>query len=224
MLTKLKKQLFDVYKKTIINYGLDNKEIIPIEKEVFTKLKHFYVSGVPLSIHLRMRPVLPPGRCYERRFYIALALDNAVVADGKIKSLESKTEKDRSGHGWVEKDGWVYDPTTLYKYKKELYYKIHRPYDLEYYYYDEYSEYPFYKYLKETKLEDLKPNGKKRLFLISTIPVIQEIVRLSNNQEVIEELNEYLADIEYDYLEVQNELNEAMNLFLKEEADKRLVK
>ena len=58
------------------------------------------------------------------------AFDNAVLVRGKTKNLELKYGKEHSGHGWIEMDDYVYDPTWCAKIKKDLYYKMLKPYDL----------------------------------------------------------------------------------------------
>ena len=47
-----------------------------------------------------------------------LAQPSSILVRGNIKTLEYKYGKEKSRHGWIEMDDYVYDPTSLYKYKK----------------------------------------------------------------------------------------------------------
>ena len=59
-----------------------------------------------------------------------LAQPSSILVRGNIKTLEYKYGNEKSRHGWIEIDDYVYDQTSLYKYKKDLYYKIYEPTDI----------------------------------------------------------------------------------------------
>ncbi|MBO4726382.1 MAG: hypothetical protein J5598_02145, partial [Clostridia bacterium] len=64
------------------------------------------------------------GYCFERSFLMFMCLNDALWVNGKNKSLELAYGKDDAYHAWVEVGNYVYDPTTLSKYQKDLYYKM----------------------------------------------------------------------------------------------------
>ena len=55
------------------------------------------------------------------------------------------------------------------------------------------------------------PYGKKRLELSIIIPLIQDMTKYSTNEEFIKDVNDYIESIQYDILEINNELNELMD-------------
>lgn len=59
--------------------------------------------------------------------YMFFCLDNAILVRGDIKSLELQSGPYDAFHGWIELDNYVYDPTALMRFDKDLYYQIYQP-------------------------------------------------------------------------------------------------
>ena len=90
-------------------------------------------------------------------------------------------------------DDYVYDPTSLYKYKKDLYYKIYEPTSITKITTEDYIKEKKEEYYKTKKaLEDYLPDGDNRIDLYSLIPILEEIVLLTN-----EEIENYFKLIKY---------------------------
>ena len=64
-----------------------------------------------------------------------------------------KHGKNHSGHGWIELDNYVYDPTHLMRFDKDLYYKMFCPTKVK-----KYSTKDYMKNNKEL-YEDIKNNA-----------------------------------------------------------------
>lgn len=122
-----------------------------------------------------------------------LAQPSSILVRGNIKTLEYKYGNEKSRHGWIEIDDYVYDQTSLYKYKKDLYYKIYEPTDITKITTEDYIKEKKEEYYKTKKvLEDYLPDGDNRIDLYSLITILEEIVLLTN-----EEIENYFKLIKY---------------------------
>ena len=122
-----------------------------------------------------------------------LAQPSSILVRGNIKTLEYKYGNEKSRHGWIEIDDYVYDQTSLYKYKKDLYYKIYEPTSITKITTEDYIKENKEEYYKTKKaLEDYLPDGDNRIDLYSLITILEEIVLLTN-----EEIENYFKLIKY---------------------------
>lgn len=95
--------------------------IVPYEQELIDKLRNFNIKGVPLSIIVLCFDACN-GNCYGTSVYLTSGMDNFKLIHGNINIYP---ENGFHNHSWVEKDGYVYDPTDGFKYEKELYYQLY---------------------------------------------------------------------------------------------------
>ena len=207
MFRNLRKKLYQERLHLLFQEGKANGEILPFEDELFERLNHVYLNGIPITFHLKyIRPIphLQPGQCYDRSLWITMGMDDAVLVRGDNKDLEFAYGKENAGHGWVEKDGWVYDTSLLLKIKKERYYQMYLPSHVHYYSYEEYSNREWYQDIISTTLDDLKADGFKRFWLSVTIPPIEDIASKSHNSEFQDLLKQHLESIHYDYDEISS--------------------
>lgn len=199
MFDKLKKDLYFKKANIIFRNGILNKEIEPFNDDFYNELAKTYIFGLPVSIHIKyLKPNRPPGKCFERSLYMFLAQPSSILVRGNIKTLEYKYGKENSRHGWIEMDDYVYDPTSLYKYKKDLYYKIYEPTDITKTTKEDYIKENKEEYYKTKKtLEDYLPDGDNRIDLYSLIPILEEIVLLINDETFNKEIENYFKLIKY---------------------------
>ena len=145
--------------------------------------------------------------------------EDAKLVRGDNKDLELLYGKENAGHGWVEIGDYVYDPSTMKRYDKDLYYKIFEPSNIYKGSKEEYCSYQenkkLYDDIQSTTIDDYKPNGRKRVELAVIIPVIRELAKASENQEFIDDLNAYLTKIQYNEEQVYNALNEKVEQIRK---------
>lgn len=215
MFDSIKKRLYFCKMQLLFNQGMTDKKIIPFDDEFYEKLNHTYISGLPVAIHIKyLKPIVSPGKCYDRSLYMFFCFDDAILVRGDNKDLELRYGKDNAGHGWIEMDSYVYDPSLMMKFDKDLYYEIYKPTNVSKCTKQEYCStrecQEFYTNIKNTIVDDFKPYGRKRLELSMTMPLIIGIAQNSGNQEFINELNNFIALIQYDEEKVYIELNEAM--------------
>lgn len=215
MFDNIKKSLYFSKMQLLLDKGIADKKIIPFDDEFYEKLNHTYISGLPVSIHIKyLKPIVGPGKCYDRSLYMFFCFDDAILVRGDNKDLELRYGKDSSGHGWIEMDNYVYDPSLMMRFDKDLYYEIYKPTKVSKCTKEEYCStrecQELYSDIENTTIDDFKLYGKKRIELSVTMPLIMGIAQNSGNQEFIDELNDFIALIQYDEEEVYNELNEAM--------------
>lgn len=209
MFNEIKKTLYFTKRNLLYQKGIKNGDIVPFDDELYKKLSNTFISGLPVSIHIKH---LTPqrvgiGRCIDRSLYMFLCFDDALLVRGDEKNLELEYGKDRSYHGWIEKDNYVYDPYYLLRFDKDLYYKMFCPKKIEKYTIEDYktTNKKYYEDIKNTTLDDFKINGRKRDDLFIIIPIIKETASLSNNEEFKKDLNDYLESIEYDEEQIYNQ-------------------
>ena len=115
----------------LLKKGVEDGNIVPFDDEFYEKLSYTYIKCLPVSIHMKyLKHILRPGKCYDRSLYIFFCFPNAVLVHGDNKDLELKYGKEKAGHGWIEMDGYCYDPTLLLRFKKETFYEIYKPYNV----------------------------------------------------------------------------------------------
>lgn len=216
MFDNLKKKLYFLKSNLLLDEGLRNGNIVPFEDDLYDRLSKVYFNGYPLSIQIKyLKPMVSPGQCEDRSWFIAMGFDDALWVSGDVKNLELNYGKDSAWHFWVEHGDWVYDPTLLYKFKKEVYYRIYAPSNLQYRKPEDYKKHEWYQDVVNTTIEDLKPGGKKRVHLCISIPLVRRIAEMSNNSDFVNELEQHLKLIEYDHKQVADELNESIANFTR---------
>lgn len=203
----------------LFGQGVINKKIVPFDDEFYEKMSHTYISGLPVSIHIKyLKPTMAPGKCYDRSLYMFFCFDNAILVRGDNKDLELKYGKKNAGHGWIEIDNYVYDASLLLRFDKDLYYEIYKPTNLKKCSIKQYCKSKeckdLYEEVKSTTIDDFKPNGKRRLELPIIIPVISSIASLSNDEQFKLDLNTYLEEISYDEKGIYNEIETKMQKVL----------
>ena len=192
--------------------GLNKGKIVPFDDSFYEELNHTYISGLPVSIHIKhLKPVDGDvGKCYDRSLYMFFCFDDAKLVRADIKYLELRYGKDHAGHGWIERGNYVYDPSMLARVDKDLYYKMYMPSNIKKFTKEDYcaieGNKKLYEDIVETTIDDFKPYGKKRTDLATTIPLLLSIAKMSENKDFEAELGEWLSTIEYDEKEVLDEL------------------
>ena len=94
------------------------------------------------------------------------------------------------------------------RFDKDLYYEIYSPTNIRKVNKEDYKKVgsSFYDEVMSTTIEDFQPGGRKRTDLCSIIPIVKEIVMISNNDDLKKEFDEYLEMIQYDEKQIQDEL------------------
>lgn len=208
----LKDILYKTKRRIMLEKAWNRGLIKPFDEDLYERLSKVYVACLPLTIQLKYyKPEVGDfGDCYARSTYLTTGFDDATLVRGVRKDMEQAYGEGNGGHGWVENDGWVYDPTSLLMYRKDIYYKAYGVSDVTSYSKEVYSKSKLYQGIINTSIDDFKPGGDKRTDLIMIIPFTERIAQLKKDNGFIEELNEFLEEIEYDYESIIKELQEDM--------------
>lgn len=208
MFDELRKKLFfakfRVYETKMEQEG----RITEFDEEIYEKMKNTIISCFPVSFYIKhSKHMFPIGTCYDRSLYMFLALDNAVLCRGNNKDLEYNYGKGHGGHGWVEVGDYVYDPSIMAKFEKDVYYKLYGTTDImrvdKETYLREHSD--FVDSVVCTDLNEFRPGGKRRLDLGILVIQIRAIASMVDDEEFKKDLAEYLETIEYDAAQIQKE-------------------
>lgn len=65
------------------------------------------------------------GNCYSVSVYLSKGMTSFRLVHGNVNSFPKN--EDYPNHSWVERDGYVYDPTDGYKWEREFYYQVYEP-------------------------------------------------------------------------------------------------
>jgi len=191
---KKQKPTFLDYGVYLANKGLAEGEAQPFPKEVYERLSHYIFYGLPVSIEIKyLMPLVGPGKCYERSWLLTMAFDECYLVRGDLKDYGISYGKEHAGHGWVEADGWIYDPTSLYRYKKDLFYKIHKPRRVVKIAKPKFQNDEEYKKCASPKIE-------KQSLLIKIL-ITYAIAELREDKDFINEIAEYLRNLGYDSID-----------------------
>ncbi len=112
---------YDVDKE--IRDGIKKGTIKQFDAAFYSQFNGKYFAGLPIYHYLQKMNM---RKCYDTSAILALAMDcNCFISRGELKNL-SREINSYFGHGWVEKDGLIYDTTWQIITSKELYYRIFR--------------------------------------------------------------------------------------------------
>lgn len=226
MLDNIKNYLYMKKVEVLFKQGIKDGRIVSYEDEFYEKLSHTYISGLPVSIHIKyLRPQgKRPGKCYDRSLMMFLSIDESILVTADLKNFEISNGKDGAFHYWIELGDYVYDPTYLQRFDKDLYYKMFEPTNIEKCNKEEYcllgENKKFYEDIKSTTIDDYKPSGKRRLELAAVVPLVSGIAELSGDEQFVSDLNKYLEEVNYNEEQINNEIDLALQKIVKQKITK----
>lgn len=98
-------------------------KILPYEDELIEQLRNYNIKGVPLSILVLCFDACNKN-CYAISVHLTIGMGEFKLVHGDVNIYP---KCDYPNHSWVERNGYVYDPTDGFRYEKDLYYKIYQP-------------------------------------------------------------------------------------------------
>lgn len=218
MFDNLKKTLCFSKMQLLFNKGLAEGQIVPFDDEFYNKMSNTFFSCIPIYMHIKyLKPIAPPGKCYDRSLFMFFCFDDALLVCGDVKDLELRFGKENAGHGWIEIGNYVYDPSSTLRFDRDLYYKIYSPTNVSKATKEDYIKVngSYYDDVKNTTIEDFKLGGSKRTDLCVTIPLVRGIAEYSSDENFKKELEEYLTIIEYDEKQIYEELVSKCNFGIR---------
>ena len=212
MFSTVRKDLFFKKANLLFYKGIEEGKIIPFDDEFYNEMSKVLFNGIPISMHIKyLRPVSGLGKCFDRSLYMFFCFDDALLVRGNDKALELTYGKGHGGHGWIEIGDYVYDPTLLLRFDRDLYYKMYGITRVKKYTKDDYirANGDYYDSVRNTKVEDYQIGGSKRVDLCISIPFVKGIADCSDDVDFKNDLSEYLELIQYDERQVYDELRES---------------
>ncbi len=211
MIKKLQKSLYFAKNDLRFHQGLRNGQVVPFDQAFYQQMADTYFGGLPVAMHIKyLKPESGAGKCYDRSLYMFWCFDDAVLVRGKQKSLAMEFGRDNAGHGWIERGNYAYDPTFLCRFDKDFYYRLFGVSDVHRFTKADYLASPaqseYYHTIKNTTLRDYQPGGKRRLELLTTAPLYQELAELAHNPEFQADLNDFLTAVRYDKTKIAQEI------------------
>ena len=209
MLKKVKKELFFLKMHLLITKGLSDGRIQHIDDEFYKETDKVIFNSIPITFHLKyLKPMTGPGKCYDRSLFMFFCFPDSLLCRGEHLDLTYRFGEGHGGHGWLEMGDYVYDPSSLLRFDKELYYEIYGVTDIRRTNLEEYNKVngDFYERMTSVKIEDLLPGGKNRHSLLVDIPLSYGIANF--NPEFKEKMDEWLEVIQYDEEQIREQRNE----------------
>ena len=209
----LKKKLYFKRTEMLFDKAVMEGKITEFDQDIYDKMDGVIVACLPVSLYIKYSKYLfPEGTCYDRSLYMFLALDDALLVRGNNKDLEYNYGKNHAGHGWIEVGNYVYDPSLMLRFDKDIYYKLYCCSDVhkidKVSYIEKHQD--FIDENVSTDYEDFKPGGKKRLELGILVMQVKALSSFIGDEKFTKELNEYISFIEYDENQIKEEREKAM--------------
>lgn len=110
------------------NFNLNKKSgnICEFDQKFYSQFDGVYFHGLP--IYFYFSPLMANGRCYDASMVLGLAFgSDCYICRGDLSSQLGTWGENKLGHGWVEKDGYVYDTTWKVYCEKGVYEKVFKP-------------------------------------------------------------------------------------------------
>lgn len=222
----LKKKLYFMKLKLLLTKAINDGKITEFEEEIFTKMSNTFISCLPVSFYIKYADYLiGKGTCFDRSFYMFLALDDAILVRGSSKALEYKYGKEYDGHGWIEIGAFVYDPSLMLKFDKDTYYSLYECSNIE-----KTDKNTFLKQHKDFvdahvsyDCDVLKPGGKKRFDLLPMVIQIRALCQLIGDEQFTKDFDDYLSFIEYNAEQIEEEQQIEIQRLLKDKSAMSII-
>lgn len=222
----IKRKLYLTKLNILFNKAVQNGRITKFDEEIYIKMSNTIISCLPVSFYIKYaNHLFGTGTCYDRSLYMFIALDDAVLVRGDNKELEYKYGKESGGHGWVEIGDYVYDPSLLMKFEKNIYYQLYGCSNVKKIdkkaYLEEHKE--FVSMHVTNNLNELRPNGKRRLELGILIIQMKSLSKMLNDEQFTKDLNDYLNLVEYDEKQISEERYKFIQYLLSNEESMSII-
>lgn len=202
MLQKIKNKIYINKANKLFDESLANGQITEFEPSFYDEMNKFYINGLPIGFRIKyLKPINPPGDCFRRSRYMFYCFKDAYLVRGSNRMINALYGED-DRHGWIEIGDYVYDPTYVLRFEKELYYQLFEPSEVirmshnNYFCNEENKE--EYNIIMNTKAEDFMPGGIRENEAKTMIPIMKDIISISNNYEMEKDLEDFTNLINYD--------------------------
>lgn len=182
-----------VIPKKIMIEAVQQAKVLPYEEELVSNLREINYQGLPLSICVLTKDICQ-GECYVTSINLTRGMNQFQLVHGDVNCIELNDSY--PNHSWVEKDGFVYDPTDGFKWDKNLYYTLFSPIVREVYDENTVANYHYY--------SEVVSKGHIEIPLEQTALMIQYIEMLNDEEKSV---NSERLQGEIDFWRKQNGIN-----------------
>ena len=203
MLDKAKKYLVYLKHQILMIHGIASDKITDFDDELYNKLNKVYFNGIPVSILVKYLDSNNfPEYSVDRIAATFLSIPDALLARGKIDCFNLEYGMENIIYEWLEIGDYVYDLITMLRFKKDYYYKMFSPKEINKITKKDYllddDNIKEYNFVISTNIDDLKPNTEKMRRYYHYILNIKNKAYLSRNIYFIHDLKDYLFHIDFD--------------------------
>ena len=216
---RLRDKLYFKKLKLLFVSGVQKGKIVPFDDEYYQELNQTIFTYCPVGLDIQyLKPKVRPGKCYDRSLKMFMAMKDSFLVRGSLEYFRLKGDHDVENHGWVERDGYVSDPTFLHRFEKDYYYKMFKVTGVHKCTHEEYCELSeqnkeLYQKVKSTTREKMRTDLFCRTELLAVVPLLQGIAE--HNEAFQKEFNIYLKEINYDEEQISEELTSELQKLMK---------
>lgn len=204
----LKKKLYFMKSSILFDKAFREGKITTFDDGIFEKMNGTFIDCLPVSFYIKYSDYLfATGTCYQRSLYMFLALNDAILVRGDNKGLEYTYGEGHQGHGWIELGDYVYDPSTMLRFEKSVYYSLYGCHNTikidKQTYMSQYKD-----FIGSTITEDVsefRARGKRRLDADLVVIQLKSLSLMLDNEQFTKDFNNYLSLIDYDEDQVHEE-------------------
>lgn len=203
MLDKAKIKLDYLKHQILMIQGIASDKITDFDDELYNKLDKVYFKGIPVSILVKYLDSNNfPEYSADRIAATFLSIPDALLVRGKINSFNLEYGMREIFYEWLEIGDYVYDLITMLRFKKDYYYHMFSPDDIDMLTKNEYlsegDNLKEYNFLISTDIDDLNPNTEKMRNYYNYILNIKGKAYLSRNVFFIHDIKDHLFKINFD--------------------------
>ena len=203
MLDKAKKDLVYLKHQILMIHGIASDKITDFDDELYNKLNKVYFNSIPVSILVKYLDSNNfPEYSADRIAATFLSISDALLARGKIDYFNLEYGMENIIYEWLEIGDYVYDLITMLRFKKDYYYKMFSPKEINKITKKDYllddDNIREYNFAITTNIDDLKPNTEKMRRYYHYILNIKNKAYLSRNVYLIRDLKDHLFHIDFD--------------------------
>lgn len=177
----------------INNYWIGDVISEEYDEEFMNCLRKEKCNGIPLHIL-----VLSYYLCRKNCHFVTIQFTRVMDKFDLVTANISSYPYDKNGnHSFIEKDGWVYDTTKGFKYKKEDYYKMFKPQIIKVLNEDTYINDNVYMYYLTLGTQPVENERRNLELTFKMLEYLEKIRPTINGERLLMEIEKYRKENPY---------------------------
>lgn len=191
----------------INGYYIGKIESEPYDEEFINCLRKEKCNGIPLHI-LALSYYLCRKNCHFVTIQFTSVMDKFDLVTANISSYPYD---ENGNHSFIEKDGWVYDTTKGFKYKKEDYYKLFNPQIVKVLNEDTYINDNVYMYYLTLGSQNVENERKNLELTFKMLEYLEKLRPTINGKRLLMEIEKYRKENPYEGTLKEEEVKKYIN-------------